>query len=66
MIVHDVATALPAAIGHAILTVAMTTGLGAAVLVLAVVLLTTAATGAWPTRRRRPAEEPATAYDEAA
>ncbi|WP_394434555.1 hypothetical protein [Streptomyces sp. SGAir0957] len=62
----DFATALPTVIGRAILTVAMTTGLGAVVLVLAVVLLTTAATGAWPARRRRTAEEPAAEYDEAA
>lgn len=65
MIVHDLADLGPQIIGRAILTIAATTGLGAALLVLAVFLVTTAVTGNVPTLRRRRAR-PAVEYDEAA
>lgn len=64
MIVHDLADLGPQLIGRAILVVAVRTGLGAALVVLAVFLITTAVTGAWPGSSRRtktPVE-----YDEAA
>jgi hypothetical protein len=66
VIVHDFADTLPTLIGRAILTIAATTALGAALLVLAVVLITSAVTGAIPTLGRRTAEEPTTEYEEAA
>ncbi|MFD6619996.1 hypothetical protein ACFWFB_32665 [Streptomyces albidoflavus] len=63
MIVHDLATALPAAIGRAILTVAATAGATALLLVGITAIATSLITGAWPRRR---ADRPTTEYEEAA
>lgn len=62
MIVHDFA-ALPEIIGRAILTIAATTGLGAALLVAGIWGLTSMATGNWPRRRTT---KPTPEYEEAA
>ncbi|MFJ9037432.1 hypothetical protein ACIRF8_12695 [Streptomyces sp. NPDC102406] len=62
MIVHDLATALPAAIGRAILTVATTAGATALLLVGITAIATSLITGAWPRRRTPTPVE----YDEAA
>lgn len=66
MIILELADALPQIIGRAILTVAAYSGLGAALLVLAIALITSAITGNVPTLGRRPADEPTTKYEEAA
>ncbi|MFI0236359.1 hypothetical protein [Streptomyces sp. NPDC016845] len=62
MIVHDFATALSAAIGRAILTVAATAGATALLLAGITAIATSLITGAWPRRRAQPPVE----YDEAA
>ncbi|MFJ9128899.1 hypothetical protein ACIRJS_32840 [Streptomyces sp. NPDC102340] len=65
MIVHDLADLGTTLIGRAVLTVGATAGLGAALLVLAIVLISGAVTGMWTGAGRR-TEQPTPEYDEAA
>ncbi|MGY0023722.1 hypothetical protein ACVHNB_32730 [Streptomyces sp. YJ-C3] len=59
MIVHDLATLGPDLIRNAIISAAAITGLGAALLVLGIALITAAVTGNVPVPRRRSKQDAA-------